>query len=84
MIFPITDIIAIVLFFAAWAGYSHYVDTRAIAKRPVAVVLNDYRLRWMERMLERENRMPDINIHPIDRRCRRHAGSDRERPCNFG
>lgn len=62
MIFPITDIIAIVLFFAAWAGYSHYVDTRAIAKRPVAVVMNDYRLRWMERMLERENRMPDVNI----------------------
>lgn len=62
MMFPITDIAAIAIFFLCWAGYSYYVDTRAIAKRPVAVVMNDYRLRWMERMLERENRMPDVNI----------------------
>ncbi|MDA8637581.1 DUF599 domain-containing protein [Rhodospirillales bacterium] len=62
MMFPITDILAITVFFVCWAGYSHYVDTRAVAKRPVAVVMNDYRLRWMERMLERENRMPDVNI----------------------
>lgn len=62
MIFPIADIAAITVFFISWAGYSHYVDTRAIAKRPVAVVMNDYRLRWMERMLERDNRMPDVNI----------------------
>lgn len=62
MMFPILDIAAISIFFMAWVGYSHYVDTRAISKRPVAVVMNDYRLRWMERMLERDNRMPDVNI----------------------
>lgn len=62
MTFPIADLTAILIFFAGWAGYSYYVDTMAIGKRPVAVVMNDYRLLWMERMLERENRMPDVNI----------------------
>lgn len=59
---PLPDIIALTLFFCGWAGYSMYADTLAHGRRPVAVVMDDYRLRWMERMLERENRMPDVNI----------------------
>jgi uncharacterized membrane protein len=59
---PIYDIVALALFFTGWARYSTYADSLAHGKRPVAVVMNDYRLRWMERMLERENRMPDVNI----------------------
>jgi len=58
----IGDWIAMAAFFASWFGYSTYADTLAHGRRPVAVVMNDYRLRWMERMLERENRMPDVNI----------------------
>ena len=42
--------------------YSIYADQKAKSRRPVAVVMDDYRLRWMERTLERENRMPDVNI----------------------
>lgn len=59
---PLPDIVALGMFFAGWAGYSMYADTLGHERRPVAVVMDDYRLRWMERMLERENRMPDVNI----------------------
>lgn len=59
---PVYDIAAFLAFASGWIGYSIYVDDKAKARRPVAVVMDDYRLRWMERMLERENRMPDVNI----------------------
>lgn len=59
---PLSDLLAFIFFLAGWIGYSVYTDRTAIGKRPIAVVMNDYRLRWMERMLERENRMPDVNI----------------------
>jgi uncharacterized membrane protein len=59
---PVFDVCALALFLAGWAGYSLYADKMARERRPVAVVMNDYRLRWMERMLERDNRMPDVNI----------------------
>lgn len=59
---PVYDLSALVVYFGAWIAYSTYADSMARDRRPVAVVMNDYRLRWMERMLERENRMPDVNI----------------------
>jgi uncharacterized membrane protein len=59
---PIYDLIAVILYLVGWGGYSLYADRLARNRRPVAVVMNDYRLRWMERLLERENRMPDVNI----------------------
>jgi len=59
---PVYDVTALLIYLAGWAGYSMYADKLARERRPVAVVMNDYRLRWMERMLERENRMPDVNI----------------------
>lgn len=59
---PVYDLTALLIYVAGWVGYSLYADRLALSRRPVAVVMNDYRLRWMERMLERENRMPDVNI----------------------
>ena len=59
---PVFDVVAVVIYLAGWSGYSLYTDKLALERRPVAVVMNDYRLRWMERMLERDNRMPDVNI----------------------
>ena len=56
------DILAFTVFIVGWVSYSIYADQTAKSRRPVAVVMDDYRLRWMERMLERENRMPDVNI----------------------
>ena len=59
---PVYDILAFTVFIVGWVSYSIYADQTAKSQRPVAVVMDDYRLRWMERMLERENRMPDVNI----------------------
>ena len=59
---PVYDILAFTVFIVGWVSYSIYADQTAKSRRPVAVVMDDYRLRWMERMLERENRMPDVNI----------------------
>ena len=59
---PVYDILAFSVFIGGWVSYSIYADQTAKLRRPVAVVMDDYRLRWMERMLERENRMPDVNI----------------------
>ena len=51
---PVFDVSALVIYVAGWLGYSLYADRLALERRPVAVVMNDYRLRWMERMLERD------------------------------
>ncbi|MEX2310813.1 MAG: DUF599 family protein, partial [Rhodospirillales bacterium] len=59
---PVYDVVAVAIYLAGWSGYSLYADKLALERRPVAVVMSDYRLRWMERMLERDNRMPDVNI----------------------
>lgn len=59
---PINDMLAFAVFMVGWISYSIYADEKAKSRRPVATLMDDYRLRWMERMLERENRMPDVNI----------------------
>lgn len=59
---PLLDALALVWFSLGMFGYTTVADTIAWGKRPMAVVLDDYRLRWMERMLGRENRMPDVQI----------------------
>lgn len=59
---PLPDILAFVWFMACWVGYSFYADGRGESRRPMARVMHQYRVRWMERMLQRDNRMADINI----------------------
>ena len=59
---PLPDILAFVWFMACWVGYSFYADGQGESRRPVARVMHQYRVRWMERMLQRDNRMADINI----------------------
>ena len=59
---PLEDIAALVWFLVCWTGYSVFADHLGWRRRPMAMVMQDYRVRWMERMLERDNRMPDINI----------------------
>ena len=56
------DAAALAWFLTGAIGYTMAADQIAWGKRPMAVVLNDYRLRWMERMLERDNRMADVQI----------------------
>ncbi len=59
---PPADAMAVLFYLIGWLGYSLYVEKIAFNRRHIAVIMNDYRLRWMERMLERDNRMADVNI----------------------
>ena len=59
---PLSDILAFAWFMALWVGYTMFADHSSPSRRPAIQVLNDYRVRWMERMLERDNRMADVNI----------------------
>ncbi len=59
---PLLDAIALAWFVLGFFGYAAVADKIAWGKRPMAVVLDDYRLRWMERMLARDNRMADVQI----------------------
>ncbi len=59
---PIADVAAFLWSMGCWVGYTVAADHLGWKKREMARVMHDYRLRWMERMLERENRMPDVNI----------------------
>ena len=59
---PLADIIAFVWFMACWVGYTFFADRLGVARRPATQVMHDYRVRWMERMLDRDNRMADIII----------------------
>lgn len=59
---PLADVAALVWFLALWVGYTWVADKVAWGARPMAQVMDDYRVRWFERMLERDNRMADVNI----------------------
>jgi len=59
---PVADLAALVWVLTFWTGYTFIADRNAITKREVARVMYHHRLLWMKRMLERENRMSDVNI----------------------
>ena len=59
---PLPDILAFIWFMACWVGYSFYTDRGGESRRPVARMLHQYRVRWMERMLDRDTRVADITI----------------------
>jgi len=61
-VIPIADVVAFMWFMASWAGYTLYTDRIRGTQRPAAQVVHGYRVRWMTRLLQRENRMADINI----------------------
>jgi uncharacterized membrane protein len=45
-----------------WVGYGLVADSKPWRDRSMNAVMSDYRRRWMLQMLERENRMLDVNI----------------------
>ncbi|MBM3565028.1 MAG: DUF599 family protein [Alphaproteobacteria bacterium] len=59
---PLEDALALAWFFACWAGYAYYADHSRWGTRELTSVLHDYRLRWMRRMMERDNRIADAAI----------------------
>ena len=59
---PMADVLAFLCFMASWVGYTLFTDKIHDTRRPAAQVVHEYRVRWMTRLLQRDNRMADINI----------------------
>ncbi len=58
----VVDAVAFGCFLACWAGYTLYADHLRRDGRNLFTAMHEYRLRWMERMLERELRIVDVTI----------------------
>ena len=56
------DVLAVALFAAIWFGYAWYADYSATRRPRLGMELNRYTRAWFECMLERDNRMLDVNI----------------------
>jgi uncharacterized membrane protein len=62
MIFTTLDLIALAWFVIAWAGYAAHVEYMPKKKQSLNQLMNQYRLMWMERMLNREVRIVDTQV----------------------
>src|ERR1051325_6370786 len=62
MPFTTLDLIALGCFVAAWAGYAAQVEFIPKKKKSLNEMMNQYRLVWMQRMLNREARMVDMQV----------------------
>ena len=62
MIFTTLDLIALAWFVIAWAGYAAHVEYMPKKKQSLNQLMNQYRLMWMERMLNREVRIVDTQM----------------------
>jgi len=56
------DIAASLFFLLSWAGYALFAEWRAKTVPTLHSTMDGYRREWMVRMIERENRMVDVNI----------------------
>jgi uncharacterized membrane protein len=56
------DIAACVFFALSWAGYATFALWRAKSVPTLHSAMDGYRREWMVRMIERDNRMVDVNI----------------------
>jgi len=56
------DLLALVLFGALWAAYQWYTDYSATARPRLGREMQRHMREWVVRMVERENRMVDINV----------------------
>jgi uncharacterized membrane protein len=55
------DLLALAVFAACWLGYANVVDrVPSIRERSVIAAMDTHRLRWMQAMLARENRIADV------------------------
>src|SRR5262245_29908436 len=61
---PITllDFLALALFAALWFGYAWYADYSKTTRARLGMEFHRYTQDWFARMVERDNRMVDINI----------------------
>ncbi|PVE23838.1 DUF599 domain-containing protein [Microvirga sp. KLBC 81] len=60
--FTFLDYAALAFFLLAWFGYHAAVEFTAPGQRSLNKVMNQYRFRWMEQLVVRENRIVDTTI----------------------
>ncbi|WP_230533803.1 DUF599 domain-containing protein [Microvirga roseola] len=60
--FTTIDYAGMAFFIAAWFGYHTALELTPAGQRSLNRVMNQYRLRWMEQMVVRENRIVDTTI----------------------
>ena len=58
----ILDYAAFAFYVASWLGYTQFADYSRWRERSIMKIMDEYRLRWMQQMLRRENRIVDTNI----------------------
>ncbi len=56
------DLIAVIFFFVAWAGYALYANRHSAIAPSLHSAMDRFRREWMLRMIERDNRMVDVNV----------------------
>ena len=56
------DILALLIFIGGWLGYAAFSDRHARTVPSLHDTINAFRREWMVRMIERDNRMTDVNI----------------------
>ena len=62
MPFTTLDIVALAWFAAAWASYALMLEYAPLQRKGLNARMNQYREVWMQRMLDREMRMVDMQI----------------------
>ncbi len=60
--FTLVDYVALVFFVLAWSGYHAAVEFTGAGQKSLNKVMNQYRFRWMEQLVVRENRIVDTTI----------------------
>lgn len=61
-VLPLADIVAPIWFLVAWIGYAWAADHPRRGRSTLMARMHQYRQRWMERMLVRDNRIVDTQI----------------------
>jgi uncharacterized membrane protein len=56
------DAVAVGFFVVAWVGYAYMTERSQISRTGLNSLMNGYRVTWMRRMLQREQRMVDTQI----------------------
>jgi uncharacterized membrane protein len=56
------DLFALVFFFVMWVGYAMFADWRGRTVPSLHSSMDRFRREWMVRMIERDNRVVDVNV----------------------
>lgn len=56
------DVLAFSWFVLLWAGFALAVDRSSWRAKSLSAIMNTHRLRWMQRLVERENRVGDTTL----------------------